>query len=159
MFFNRWWLLWKTAVMTWRPLIAGTISIVREDVLSAELREQIVTVHGQLRTATGEKELIHRVCKLQQGIRCRELPQTLWLARIHDQCILGLDFLQSHDCQVNLKEGNLTTDGEETFLRGSTATQEQSCCRVVLSKGVRIPRLSESVIEVKVDGQRWGLLE
>ena len=79
------------------------ISIVREDLLSEETREQIQPVHGWLRTATGEREPLHGVSQLQVGIGSHELPETLWVAGIHDQCILGLDFLQSHICQVNCK--------------------------------------------------------
>ena len=140
------------------------ILIVKEGVLSEETREQIQPVHGWLRTATGEREPLHGISQLQVGIGSCELPETLWVAGIHDQCILGLDFLQSHNCQVNLQDGVLTIDGKETPLRRSTAVQpEPSCCRVVLSEGVCLPPLSESVVPVTVDGvgehQRWGLLE
>ena len=87
----------------------------------------------------------------------------MWVAGIHDQCILGLDFLQSHNCQVNLRDGVLTVDGEETPLKRSTTTQEPTCFRVVLTEGVCLPPLSEIVVPVTVDGagehQRWGLLE
>ena len=101
---------------------------------------------------------------MQLGIGSRELPETLWVAGIHDQCILGLDFLQSHNCQINLQDGILTVDGQETPLRRSTATQpEPNCCRVLLSEGVCLPPLSESVVPVTVSGatehQKWGLLE
>lgn len=80
------------------------------------------------------------------------------------KCILDLDLLQSHNCQVNLQDGVLTVDGKETPLRRSTAVQpEPSYCRVVLSEGVCQLPLSESVIPVTVDGaseyQGWGLLE
>ena len=136
------------------------ISIVREDVLSEETRKQIQPVQGWLRTATGEREPLRGESQLQVGIGSRELPETLWVAGIH---VLGLDFLQSHNCQVNLKDGVLVIDGEETPLRRSATDQEPRCCRVVLSEGVCLPPLSESVVPVTVDGasehQRWGLLE
>ena len=139
------------------------ISIVREDVLSEEARKQIHPVQGWLRTATGEREPLCGESQLQVRIGSRELPETLWVAGIHDQCILGLDFLQSHNCQVNLKDGVLVVDGEETPLRRSATDQEPSCCRLVLSEGVCLPPLSESVVPVTVDGaseyQRWGLFE
>ena len=140
------------------------ISIVREDVLSEETWEQIQPVHGWLSTATGEREPLHGVNQLQVGIGSCELPETLWVAGIHDQCILGLDFLQAHNCQVNLQDGVLTVDGKETPLRRLTAVQpEPSCCRVVLLEGVYLPPLSESVVPVTVGGvgehQRWGLLD
>ena len=140
------------------------ISIIREDVLSEDTREQIQPVQGWLRTATGEREPLRGVSQLQLGIGSCELPVTFWVAGIHDQCILGLDFLQSHNCQVNLPKGVLTVDREETPLRRATPAQpEPNCHRVVLTEGVCLPPLSESVIQVTVDGacehQKWGLLQ
>ena len=101
--------------------------------------------------------------QLELGIGSRRLPKTLWVAGIHDQCILDLDVLHSHSCQVNLRDGVLIVDEEEIPLRRSGATQEPSCFKVVLKEGVYLPPLSETVVSVKVDGagehQRWGLLE
>ena len=139
------------------------ISIAREDVLSEDTREQIQPVQGWLRTATGEREPLRGVSQLQLGISSCELPATFWVAGIHDHCILGLDFLQSHNCLVNLPKGVLTVDREETPLRRATPAQpEPNCHRVVLT-GVCLPPLSESVIQVTVDGacehQKWGLLQ
>ena len=137
--------------------MGSDISIIREDVLSEETWEQIQPVQGWL---TGEREPLCGVSQLQLGIGSRELPETLWVAGIHDQCILGLDFLRSHNCHVNLKDGVLVVDREETPLRRSVTEQEPSCCRVVLSEGVG---LRQSVVPVTVNGasehQRWGLLE
>ena len=83
------------------------ISIVRADVLSGESQEKIQPVEGCLRTATGEREPLRGISQLELGIGSRRLPKTLWVAGIHDQCILGLDFLHSHSCQVNLRDGVL----------------------------------------------------
>ena len=70
------------------------ISIVREDVLSEDTWEQIQSAQEWLRTATGEREPLRGVSQLQLGIGSQELPETSWVAGIHDQCILlGLDFL------------------------------------------------------------------
>ena len=107
------------------------ISIVREDVLSEETWKQIQPVQGWLRQQL-ERENHSGESQLQVGIGSRELLETLWVAGIHDQCILGLDFLQSHNCQVNLKDGVLVVDGEDTPLRRSAPDQELSCCKVVL---------------------------
>ena len=112
------------------------ISIVRADVLSGESQEEIQPVEGCLRTATGEREPLHGISQLELGIGSRRLPKTLWVAGIHDQCILGLDFLHSHSFQVNLRDGMLIVDEEEIPLRRSGATQEPSCLKVVLKEGV-----------------------
>ena len=76
------------------------------------------------RTASGEREPLCGVSQLQLRIGSRELPETLWVSGIHGQCILGLDFWQSHNCQVNLKDGVLVVYGEETPLRRSAIGKE-----------------------------------
>ena len=46
-----------------------------------------------------------------------QTEQEMWVAKIADKCILGLDFLQQHDCQVDLKEGVLHIGDEEVPLQ------------------------------------------
>ena len=90
-------------------------------------------------------------------------PQELWVADIHDECILGLDFLQTHSCQVNLKDGSLIVGEEEIPLKKMKASKEPNCYKAVLTEGVCLPPLAETVVPVRVDGAqadyRWGLLE
>ena len=69
------------------------------------------------------------------------------MADIHDECILGLDLLQSHECLVNLKDGVLMVGKKEIPLR-KMSTEDPSCCRVVLQEGVTIPSYSETVVAV-----------
>ena len=60
-----------------------------------------------------------------------EMLHELWVADIHDECIPGLDFLQLHECLVNLKDGSLTLGEEEIALRKASQPCS-SCCRVLL---------------------------
>ena len=80
----------------------SNISIVRPDILSGEDQNLIEPVNSCLRTVTGERAPIHGKGQLQLGIGSLLVPQELWVADIHDDCIRGLDFLQSNDCLVNL---------------------------------------------------------
>ena len=141
----------------------SNISIVRPDVLSGVSQELIQPVSSCLRTVTGERAPIHGKGQLQLGIGSLIIPQELWVADIHDECILGLDFLQSHGCQVNLRDGALILRGEEVPLKRSPAAPEPTCYKAVLTEGVCLPPLSEVVVPVRVDGTeadyQWGLLE
>jgi len=105
-----------------------------------------------LRTVTGDHAPIHGRGQLQLGIGSLTVPQELWVADIRDECILGLDFLQTHNCQVNLKDGSLIIGEEEIPLRKSQATVEPTCYKVVLKEGVCIPPLAEAVIPVRLEG-------
>ena len=141
----------------------SNISIVRPDILSGASRELVRPVNSCLRTVTGEQAPIHGRGQLQLGIGSLVVPQELWVADIHDECILGLDFLQAHGCQVNLKEGSLIIGEEEVPLKKSKATMEPSCYKAVLTEVVRLPPLAETVVPVRLEGAgpnyRWGLLE
>ena len=72
--------------------------------MDQDLIEPVNSCH---RRVTGERAPIHGKSQLQLGIGSLLVPQELWVADIHDDCILGLDFLQSRDCFVNLKDGAL----------------------------------------------------
>jgi hypothetical protein len=105
----------------------SNISIVRPDVLSGSNQELIQPVNSCLRTVTGERAPIHGKGSLQLGIGSLVMPQELWVADIHDQCILGLDFLKAHGCQVNLQR-------EQTPLRIMNLSSQQQ----VISKGTEL---------------------
>ncbi len=141
----------------------SNISIVRPDLLQGMSESLIQPVNSCLRTVTGEKAPIRGRCKLQLGLGTREITQEMWVADIHDQCILGLDFLQPHSCQVNLRDGALLIGEEEIPLKRSSATPEAACFKAVLLDGVSIPPLSEAVVPVKVECTRaeaeWAILE
>ena len=98
---------------------------------------------------TGEHAPIHGRGQLQLGIGSLVLPQELWVADIHDECILGLDFLQTHSCQVNLKDGSLIVGEEENPLNKLKASKEPNCYKAVLTEGVCLPPLAETVVPVK----------
>ena len=141
----------------------SNISIVRPHVLIGMNQNLIEPSSSCLRTVTGERAPINGKGWLQLGIGSMEVPQELWVADIHDQCILGLDFLQSHGCQVNLKDGALIIGEEKIPLKKPPAMHEATCSRAVLMKGVCLPPLSEAVVPVRMDRAevdcRWGLLE
>ena len=141
----------------------SNISIVRPDVLIGMNQNLIEPSSSCLRIVTGERAPIHGKGWLQLGIGSMEVPQELWVADMHDQCILSLDFLQSHGCQVNLKDGALIIGEEKNPLKKPPAMHEPTCSRAVLMEGVCLPPLSEVVVPVRMDRTevdcRWGLLE
>ena len=86
----------------------SNISIVRPDVLQRGTKTSIQPVSSCLRTVTGEKAPIHGKSDLQVGIGTLVIPH---------QRILGLDFLEHHGCQVDLKQGILLVAEEEVPLQ------------------------------------------
>jgi len=126
----------------------SNISIVRPDVLCGASQELIQPVTSCLQTVTGEHAPIHGRGQLQLGIGSLTVPQELWVADIHDECILGLDFLRTHNCQVNLKDGSLIIGGRNSTEKVTSYCG--ACYKVVLKEGVCIPPLAETVIPVRL---------
>ena len=83
----------------------SNISIVRPDMLPEGTPTSIQPESSCLRTVTGEKAPIRGKGELQLGIGALVIPHQMWVADITDECILGLDFLERHGCQVDLKQG------------------------------------------------------
>lgn len=87
----------------------------------------------------------------------------MWVAEIADECILGLDFLQQHNCQVDLKKGILHIGNEEVPLQQSRVT-EPTCCRCYTTSSINIPPNSEMIVPAKVGGElrkttKWAVLQ
>ena len=141
----------------------SNISIVRPDILRGINHNLIHPVSSCLRTVTGERAPIHGKGLLHLGIGSLVVQQELWVADIHDECILGLDFLQSNGCQVNLRDQALVIGDEEFPLRKPSTSPRPNCCRVVLTKKVCLAPLAEAIVPVEVDpvhtDYRVGLLE
>ena len=76
----------------------------------------------------------------------------LWTpARISDcitEAMLGVDFLNVHDCVWNFKEESVTIDGHLSKLYGRNGPNRR--CRVIAHEDVKVPSHSEMVIWSKV---------
>ena len=141
----------------------SNISIVRADVLTDAGRRFIRPVKSCLRTVTGEKAPIHGKGDVQLGVGTLTMTHQMWVADIQDECLLGLDFLERHNCLVNLKDHCLRIGSQEIPLQKTKGETPPSCCRAVLTNDVSVPPLSEAIIPVKIDGafngSKWGILE
>ena len=82
----------------------SNISIIRPDILTESTRESLEKSTQLLHNVTGETAPIHGRGQLPVSVGGQTLSHQMWVAAIADECILGLDFLGKHGCQVNLKE-------------------------------------------------------
>ena len=77
----------------------SNISIVHPEILQrSSIRATIQPVESQLRTVTEETAPILGRTSVQLTVGSFQAKQEMWVAEIADECILGLDFLQQHDC-------------------------------------------------------------
>ena len=119
----------------------------------------IVPVESSLRTVMGESAPVVGRVLLKFCLGFLETKQEVWLAKIADPCIIGLDFLMEHDCQVDIAGGTVRIGSQEIPLVRASTKGEKRCCRVVATETVVIPARSEFLIEGKLDKKvslAWG---
>ncbi|GBN14015.1 hypothetical protein AVEN_125602-1 [Araneus ventricosus] len=93
---------------------AANVTLLRTDFAQKLKGNFIYTAPNiSLKTATGEKAEIHR--KLDASIKCgsRKFLHRFYVADITDPCILGLDFLQKFNFNIDLEKSKIRTGGEK----------------------------------------------
>ena len=83
------------------------ITIVRPDVLQRVSKDADIEVHPVnclLWTVTGETTPVRCRGKLTLQLGNFKAVHDVWVADIENECILGLDFLISNDCVVDVQE-------------------------------------------------------
>ena len=125
------------------------VTIVRPDILQAS-GTRVEAIVGQIRTVTGEMTPIQAKGLIELSIGNLKTQHEIWVADVYDECILGMDFLQKHECLVDLKRKILQVRNEEIPLIKGRRSTIPSCCRVVSQTAVTLPPQSEVVIPAKV---------
>ena len=138
----------------------SNISIVRPDILQEGA--QVLPVSSYLRTVTGATAPIQGRGDVSLQIGGLQTAHSMWVADIADQCILGLDFLESHGCRVDLGESMMHIGDQQIPLQRPVNPQP-TCYRVLTSRDIEIPASSEMIIPGKLDKPAhsiaWGILE
>ena len=134
----------------------SNISIVRPDILrnSASASEvKIEPVNGNVRTVTGDTTIVRGKGKVKIKIGSTEREYEFWVADIENECIIGLDFLTTYNCMVNVAGASIRIGSEEVQLRRVGAASKPQCRRVVLVETYTIPPRSEALLPAKLDGR------
>ncbi|MBJ5801048.1 retroviral-like aspartic protease family protein, partial [Salmonella enterica subsp. enterica serovar Derby] len=89
----------------------------------------------------------HGKVELQFRIGTIRVKHPAYIADIHDDCILGLDYLREHDFVVDLQENLLHCDGEAV----PPCSRERARCHVksvsvILKEDAVTPSRSEAII-------------
>ena len=140
----------------------SSISIVCPGVLK-QAGIDVAPTTGRLSTVTGETAPLQGRNTVPLTIGTYQTPHTVWVADIADECIIGMDFLPAHGCQVNLKEGVLQI-GEEAVPLSTPQVLEPSCYCCCAESSVTLPPKSETLVPARVEGEwkldsKWALLQ
>ena len=138
----------------------ANITIVRPDVLTKQLRNNVQAMTGVLKTATGETATVHGKLQLKVNIGGAEVSHEALVADISDKFLLGLDFLMAHGCSVDTGVGSLRIGAEEVPRHMPLAFQVARCHRVVALEDTVISPYSEILVPATIVdepyGEPWG---
>ena len=138
----------------------ANITIVRPDVLTKQLRNNVQATTSVLKTVTGETATVHGKLQLKVKIGGAEVSHEALVADISDKFILGLDFLMAHGYSVDTGVGSLRIGAEEVPLHKPLAFQVARCHRVVALEDTVISPYSEILVPAKIVdepcGEPWG---
>ena len=143
----------------------SNITILRPDILQRVSKDADIDVHPVnclLRTVTGETTPVRNRGKLALQLGNFKAVHDVWIADIENECILGLDFLISNDCIVDVQESCLRIGPDEVRFKWITATEKPVCRRVTVAETWVVPPKSEAIVPGVLDGdvdsssQGWG---
>lgn len=84
-------------------------TLVRPDMVPEGASMEATTVH--LKTVTGDLAPMVGRCVLRFRVGAQTVLFAAWVADVQDKCILGLDFLRTVGCILDLGKGTLTLPG------------------------------------------------
>ena len=122
-----------------------------------EKHEQLEATNFEIALADGSS--IRPLGKLQTDL-CfggQIITHEVVVADTSTEAILGLDFMQMHDCQLHLGGSRILIAGMWTSL--ITEQDKPQACQVTLAQTVCIPAMSKLVISNKVDGHTQNFTE
>jgi hypothetical protein len=144
----------------------SSISIVQLQVLKrlgVDL-SAIQPARSSLRSVTGEKRPMLGRITLSMGIAGHTFRQNFWVVDVREDCILGLDFLQQHDCHIDVKD--MTIEVRNVTAPLSYLSNESlsfACSRVVAMEDIRVMPHTEAIIPAKIldysGGSTLGIIE
>ena len=134
----------------------ANITMVRPDVLTKQLRNNVQATTSVLKTATGETATLYGKLELKVKIGGEEVSHAAPVVDISDKFILGLDFLMAHDCSVDTGMGSLRIGAEELPLHKPLALQVARCHQVVAMEDTVIPPYSEILVPTKIVDEPYG---
>ena len=95
----------------------SNITILRPDFWKCKTVE--VTLEATfLRTVIGESVPVRGKTTVKMRLGNYEADHVIWVADVVDQCIVGLDFLLQHNCQVDVGNARLNVEPDGTDEEG-----------------------------------------
>ncbi|KAL3831680.1 hypothetical protein ACJMK2_023403 [Sinanodonta woodiana] len=125
--------------------------------ISDSLRPPLQSGGGQLRMADGGLVTPLGIAEFRIEINGKSLTHQFIIADVEAPLVLGYDFLYRHNCQINMREGQLVIDGK--CLPCQRESQMQSVFKITLSEDIIVPSNSEILVTGLIEGEIVGCEE
>ncbi|KAL3862869.1 hypothetical protein ACJMK2_008815 [Sinanodonta woodiana] len=125
--------------------------------ISDSLRPPLQSGGGQLRMADGGLVTPLGIAEFRIEINGKSLTHQFIIADVEAPLVLGYDFLYRHNCQINMREGQLVIDGK--CLPCQRESQMQSVFKITLSEDIIVPSNSEILVTELIKGEIVGCEE
>ena len=113
--------------------------------LSPDLLPDLGPPDTGIYTANGQPVDVKGKINVPLAIGPQTLEHMFYVADIESEVILGLDFLDSHECTLNVAGQTLVYHGREIPLYLNTRSQPSSC-RLMMQETLTVPGYSEMII-------------
>ncbi|KOB73149.1 Uncharacterized protein OBRU01_11159 [Operophtera brumata] len=100
--------------------------------------------HIQLLTATGQHIAVRGEKQVEMKLGERTFQHKVIVADIVPYCILGLDFMRKHQCEIDVNQGILKCRTEEIFMERGVSGKVYCLQKMVL------PPRSETIVPVRL---------
>ncbi|KAL3882348.1 hypothetical protein ACJMK2_028701 [Sinanodonta woodiana] len=97
------------------------------------------------------------IAEFRIEINGKSLTHQFIIADVEAPLVLGYDFLYRHNCQINMREGQLVIDGK--CLPCQHESQMQSVFKITLSDDIIVPSNSEILVTGLIEGEIAGCEE
>ena len=129
----------------------AAVTVIRPDVAEG-LPSKKPNRPYQLVTASGDNLPVVKEALLELTLGRSTVRLWVFVARVAEEVILGLDALRSHDATVDVGRRILRLGRDEVTLRGPN--EPPGICKVTLVGEVVVPARSEVVVRARLEGQR-----
>ncbi|GFT52814.1 retrovirus-related Pol polyprotein from transposon 412, partial [Nephila pilipes] len=141
----------------------ANVTLMREDI-AQQLNEKIIWTLPCviLQTVTGDKIPIIGKMNIKITFGNNAYSHTVYVAKITDNFILGLDFLEKCNFILDIKDSSLHSTTEDVTLFGKGVSEIKPFYRIIASSDFTIPARQELILKGYTDQEknfRLGVLE
>ena len=143
----------------------SNVSILRKDLydkLPLTEKPEVIPINMTLTTATGDTAPFYGKICANFSVGSQNFNQTLFLADIKSDGILGMDFFKSNQCRIDVGRNSVNLNGEDICCFHHDENAPLTVCRIQVKQNTVIPPETETILigkPVEVINGTIGIVE